>query len=66
MTKRKIDLDCLVNDQEASSMLTTLGSANFQEILDLNSKSLVELIAVKNNENAAGYQVSQKQIGIYI
>jgi len=47
-------------------MLTTLGSANFQEILDLNSKSLVELIAVKNNENAAGYQVSQKQIGIYI
>ncbi|CAG8616131.1 9709_t:CDS:10, partial [Funneliformis caledonium] len=58
----KIDLDFLVSDQEASSMLATLGNTSFQEMLDLNAKSLAELIAVKNNENAVAHQGTQKQL----
>ncbi|CAI2179828.1 546_t:CDS:10 [Funneliformis geosporum] len=58
----KIDLDFLVSDQEASSMLATLGNTSFQEMLDLNAKSLAELIAVKNNENAVARQGTQKQL----
>src|SRR5581483_8993557 len=54
----KIDLDSLANDKEAGSIL---GDASFQEILDLNAKSLAELIANKNNENAADSQGLQKQ-----
>ncbi|RIA98013.1 hypothetical protein C1645_195773 [Glomus cerebriforme] len=55
----KIDLDSLVSDKEASSMLTALENASFQDILDLNAKSLAELIAA--NENAVDLQGSQEQ-----
>ncbi|PKK68316.1 hypothetical protein RhiirC2_544396 [Rhizophagus irregularis] len=55
----KIDLDSLVNDKEANSMLTVLENASFQEMLDLNAKSLAELISA--NENAVDLQGSQEQ-----
>jgi hypothetical protein len=60
----KIDLNSLVSDKDANSMLTALGNTSFQEMLDLNAKSLAELIAVKNNENDAGQE--QKQLGMFI
>lgn len=62
----KIDLNSLVNDKEANSMLTVLENASFQEMLDLNAKSLAELISA--NENAVDLQGSQeqKQLGMFI
>jgi hypothetical protein len=60
----KIDLNSLISDKDSNSMLTALGNASFQEMLDLNAKSLAELIAVNNSENAVGQE--HKQIGMFI
>lgn len=63
----KIDLDSLVSNKEASSMLTALENSSFQEMLDLNAKSLAELISA--NENAVELQGSheqKQQLGMFI